>query len=106
MYDWNFDCHTDHEVHLQVEDIVDGFIRKKFLYWLEALSLYRSMPKGVLGISLDRLPVLVMRSAYFYIVNSLDKSSNFFSQQARQHQHNDHTQVLCNCTMGCITARI
>jgi hypothetical protein len=45
---WNSDCHTDQRVELQDGGIVDVFIRKKFLYWLEALSLCRSMPKGAL----------------------------------------------------------
>jgi hypothetical protein len=33
---------------LQVADVVKGFLRKKYLYWLEGLSLCKSVGKGVL----------------------------------------------------------
>jgi hypothetical protein len=36
---------------LHVLDAVDEFLRKKYLYWLEALSLCRSMGKGVLSMA-------------------------------------------------------
>jgi hypothetical protein len=49
--DWNLDCHADQRVDLQDRGIVDVFVREKFLYWLEALSLCRSVPKGVLGMA-------------------------------------------------------
>jgi hypothetical protein len=49
--DWNLDCHADQRVDLQDGGIVDVFIREKFLYWLEALSLCRRVPKGVLGMA-------------------------------------------------------
>lgn len=48
MCDWNFNYYVDQRVDLQDGGIVNVFIREKFLYWLEALSLYRSVPKGVL----------------------------------------------------------
>jgi NACHT domain/Heterokaryon incompatibility protein (HET) len=51
LCDWSFDCYADQRVELQDGGIVDVFIRKKFLYWLEALSLCRSVPKGVLGMA-------------------------------------------------------
>ena len=31
--------------------MVDVFVRKKYLYWLEALSLCRSMSEGVLSMA-------------------------------------------------------
>jgi len=49
--DWNLDGHADQRVDLQDGGIVDVFVREKFLYWLEALSLCRSVPKGVLGMA-------------------------------------------------------
>ena len=39
------------------KDAVEGFIRKKYIYWLEALSLCKNMPKGVS--SMNRLAALV-----------------------------------------------
>jgi hypothetical protein len=41
---------TTYAEHLQDGSIVDSFLRKRFLYWLEALSLCRSMSKGVISI--------------------------------------------------------
>jgi hypothetical protein len=51
LCDWNFDCHAYQRVELQDGGIIDVFVRKKFLYWLEALSLCRSVPKGVFGMA-------------------------------------------------------
>jgi hypothetical protein len=39
---------ANHSVDLQDRGMIDVFIREKYLYWLEALSLCRSMPKGLL----------------------------------------------------------
>ncbi|ORY16324.1 NACHT domain-domain-containing protein [Clohesyomyces aquaticus] len=36
-----------HLIDLQDGGIIDEFLRQKYLYWLEALSLCKSMPKGV-----------------------------------------------------------
>ncbi|KAL5371150.1 hypothetical protein PMIN06_012957 [Paraphaeosphaeria minitans] len=38
---------TGHLDDLQDGGIIDEFLRQKYLYWLEALSLCKSMPKGV-----------------------------------------------------------
>jgi hypothetical protein len=42
---------------LQAADVVDDFLRKKYLYWLEGLSLCKSVGKGVLLI--EKLWLLV-----------------------------------------------
>ncbi|KAH7061013.1 quinon protein alcohol dehydrogenase-like superfamily, partial [Paraphoma chrysanthemicola] len=42
---------------LQAEDAVDDFLRKKYLYWLEGLSLCKSVGKGV--VSMEKLCSLV-----------------------------------------------
>jgi archaellum biogenesis ATPase FlaH len=36
---------------LQVADVVDSFLRKKYLYWLEGLSLCKSVGKGVVSVT-------------------------------------------------------
>jgi hypothetical protein len=38
-------------VDLQDRGAVDEFVRKKYLYWLEALSLCKSTSEGVLSIA-------------------------------------------------------
>jgi hypothetical protein len=45
---WCSNPDADPKVDLQDGGTVDVFIKEKFLYWLEALSLCRSMSEGVL----------------------------------------------------------
>ena len=47
LYDWNPNSYANHKVDLQNIGAVDEFVRKKYLHWLEALSLCRSMSDGV-----------------------------------------------------------
>lgn len=48
---------VNHKIALQGGRAVDTFIRKKYLYWLEALSLCKSMSDGVF--SMAKLEVLI-----------------------------------------------
>jgi hypothetical protein len=57
LYDWNSNTYANHKVDLQDGGMVDVFVRKKYLYWLEALSLCRSMSAGVL--SMAKLEALI-----------------------------------------------
>jgi len=57
LCDWNSNSYANHKVDLQDGGIVDVFVRKKYLYWLEALSLCRSMSEGVL--SMAKLEALI-----------------------------------------------
>ncbi|KAF1960416.1 WD40 repeat-like protein [Byssothecium circinans] len=50
---------TRHLIDLQDGGIIDGFLRRKYLYWLEALSLCKSMPKGVA--SMAKLEALIQK---------------------------------------------
>ena len=56
-------CDSDHGGDLQQGGIVDKFLRSKYLYWLEALSLLRSMSEGVHSIlKLDGLLLVSINS--------------------------------------------
>ena len=57
LCDWNSNSCANHKVDLQDGGMVDVFVRKKYLYWLEALSLCRSMSEGVL--SMAKLEALI-----------------------------------------------
>jgi hypothetical protein len=57
LCDWSPDSHANHRGSMQDGGAVDSFIRKKYLYWLEALSLCESMSKGV--VSMVRLEASV-----------------------------------------------
>jgi len=48
---WNSNSCADHSVDLRDGGAVDEFVRKKYLYWLEALSLCKSMSEGVVSIA-------------------------------------------------------
>ncbi|KAF2737269.1 HET-domain-containing protein [Polyplosphaeria fusca] len=61
LCDWSSDSLIFDASVLKNGGIVDSFIRKKYLYWLEALSLYRTMSKGV--VSMSRLEALIKERA-------------------------------------------
>ena len=50
LCDWNSNSSVNHIVDLQDGGAIDNFIKKKYLYWLEALSLSESMSEGVIAI--------------------------------------------------------
>jgi hypothetical protein len=56
LCDWNLNSCANHRVDLQDRGALDEFVRKKYLYWLEALSLCGSMSDGV--VSMAKLEVL------------------------------------------------
>jgi hypothetical protein len=55
--DWNPNSCANYRVDLQDGGTVDEFVRTKYLYWLEALSLCRSMSGGV--VSMAKLEALL-----------------------------------------------
>jgi hypothetical protein len=67
LCDWGSNPDADPKVDLQDGGTVNVFIKGKFLYWLEALSLCRSMSEGVLSIAklealIQVIPKLVVLS--------------------------------------------
>jgi len=61
LCDWNPISSAEDQVNLQDRGAVDGFLRKQYLYWLEALSLCKSMSKGV--VSMAKLAVFMQVNA-------------------------------------------
>jgi hypothetical protein len=51
LCDWNPNSSANHPVVLQDGGDIDTFLRKKYLYWLEALSLCKSMSEGVVSMA-------------------------------------------------------
>ena len=69
LCDWNPNSHANHGVDLQDGGAVDSFVRNKYLYWLEALSLYKSMSKGVVSIAkLEALTRVILRLKILCII--------------------------------------
>ena len=58
--DWDSIKSAKHRDDIQDGGAVDKFLRQKYLYWLEALSLLRSVSEGVL--SMDKLEGLLQVS--------------------------------------------
>jgi hypothetical protein len=59
LCDWYDSCQRDEWFELPDGGTIDVFIKEKYLYWLEALSLCGNMPKGVLAMSKLRLLIQV-----------------------------------------------
>ncbi|KAK4656494.1 HNWD NOD-like receptor pc11 [Podospora pseudocomata] len=51
LCDWQASDDSKHPDIFQDGGIVDGFLRQHYLHWLEALSLCKSMPQGVLSMA-------------------------------------------------------
>ncbi|KAJ4296415.1 hypothetical protein N0V90_006460 [Kalmusia sp. IMI 367209] len=51
FHDWKTSSPTDNTVELEDRNAIETFLREKYLYWLEALSLCKSMPKGVISLA-------------------------------------------------------
>jgi hypothetical protein len=51
LYDRNSNSYINHQDNLQNKGMINMFVRKKYLYWLEALSLCKSISEGVLLIA-------------------------------------------------------
>ena len=61
LYDWNFKSSVDHPVDLQDGGAVHEFLREKYLYWLEALSLCKSMSKVIVSVAkLEKLIQVIL----------------------------------------------
>jgi hypothetical protein len=57
LCDWSSDSSESHGDTLQKGSAVDVLLRTKYLYWLEALSLCKSISKGI--VSMEKLEALV-----------------------------------------------
>lgn len=66
LCDWITSSSTEHQVSLQDGEIIDEFMRTKYLYWLEALSLSRSMSHGVVSMAklVASIPVIANYRCY------------------------------------------
>jgi hypothetical protein len=71
-----FSANNDHD--LQVIGVVDEFLRKKYLYWLEGLSLCKSLERGVVSIAKlwSLVQVWHLETACPYRVHNLDADAS------------------------------
>ncbi|KAI9662986.1 MAG: hypothetical protein M1821_008033 [Bathelium mastoideum] len=70
LCDWSPNSHPDHEFDLQNGNILDFFLKTKYLYWVEALSLKRNLPKGVVAMKKLEAFVRVRDSIQGYVVSA------------------------------------
>ncbi|KAF2200698.1 NACHT-domain-containing protein, partial [Delitschia confertaspora ATCC 74209] len=76
LCDWNPNFSTDHSADLLCGSDIDSFLRKRYLYWLEALSLCKSMSKGV--VSMEKLKALIQRIAFKHELVELVRDAHRF----------------------------
>lgn len=68
LCDWNSNS-PNHGIDSQDKGDIENFMKKKYLYWLEALSLCRSMSEGVLAMAkLNALAQVTTKAATLYII--------------------------------------
>jgi hypothetical protein len=71
LCDWSLSSSANSSVDLQDWGVVHEFLREKYLYWLEALSLCKTMSKGVVSIAkLEALVQVILRSAMLSMDNA------------------------------------
>jgi hypothetical protein len=72
LYDLSLTASTTYAESLQDRGIIESFLQSRFLYWLEALSLCKSMSKGVVSIGkLQKMVQVRYQSSYFLKVLDL-----------------------------------
>lgn len=70
LCDWTANSRANYRVDLQDGGVVDMFLRKKYLYWLEALSLCRNMSAGVVSMAkLEASIQVILRPATLSMYN-------------------------------------
>lgn len=71
LYAWNSMSRTEHGVDLRDGGAVEIFVREKYLYWLEALSLCRGISYGVVSMTkLEALLQVILISVMLRIVHT------------------------------------
>jgi hypothetical protein len=68
---WNSSSRAEYGADLRDGGAVEMFVRKKYLYWLEALSLCRSISDGVVSMAkLEALLRVILRSVMLRIIHT------------------------------------
>ena len=69
LCDWISNSCANYRVDLQDGGTVEEFVRKKYLYWLEALSLCRSISDGVVSMAkLETLIQVILKSVMLSVI--------------------------------------
>ncbi|KAF1977466.1 HET-domain-containing protein [Bimuria novae-zelandiae CBS 107.79] len=76
LCDWNPSSSAKYKVDLQDRGAVDSFLRQQYLYWLETLSLCKSMSQGV--VSMAKLEVFMQRRTDASALNELVRDARRF----------------------------
>jgi hypothetical protein len=78
LHDSKSNFSTNNDCDLQVRHIVDEFLRAKYLYWLEGLSLCKSLERGI--VSIEKLWSLVqvwhLETVRLYRIHHLDANAD------------------------------
>ncbi|KAH8816231.1 WD40-repeat-containing domain protein [Xylogone sp. PMI_703] len=80
--DWNSSSRGDINAALQDGGIIEMFIREKYIHWLEALSLCRSMSEGI--ISMEKLETLIKKTTNAFQLSKLVLDARRFMMYHKQ----------------------
>ncbi|KAI9778784.1 MAG: hypothetical protein M1839_007874 [Geoglossum umbratile] len=94
LYDCNPDSSAGHRVDLQDGGTVHEFITKKYLYWLEALSLCKGMSEGVT--SMAKLEALIYGRADASALTELVRDARRFILYHKWAMENSPLQVYAS----------
>ncbi|KAH8744604.1 hypothetical protein F5883DRAFT_21603 [Diaporthe sp. PMI_573] len=94
LCDWNPNPHANHRDVLQDRGIIDNFVRKKYLYWLESLSICRSMSEGL--VSMAKLEALVEGRADASALIELVRDARRFIRYHKQTIENSPLQAYAS----------
>ncbi|KAF7504607.1 hypothetical protein GJ744_002034 [Endocarpon pusillum] len=94
---WNADKYTTHKVDLKSERMIDEFLRNKYLYWLESLSLCRNMSHGV--ISMAKLECLLRGRANASALIELVRDARRFIMYHKQAIENTPQQTYTSALL-------
>ncbi|ERF75779.1 Vegetative incompatibility protein HET-E-1 [Endocarpon pusillum Z07020] len=97
LCDYNPNSCADHRANLQGGGAVDSFIRKSYLYWLEALSLCRSMSNGV--VSMAKLEALIQERTDASALIELIRDARRFIMYHKWAIENSPLQVYVSALM-------
>jgi hypothetical protein len=86
---------------LQVAGVVDEFVRKKYLYWLEGLSLCKSIAKGVISMAKLKHLVEVWHAQLIYMHTVHDLDANAASRHGMQTNYSSTSKTRSDSS--CIT---
>ncbi|KAF2258886.1 WD40 repeat-like protein [Lojkania enalia] len=97
LCEWNPGSSAEDKVDLQDGGAVDSFLRQRYLYWLEALSLCKSMSNGV--VSMAKLEAFIQGRTDASALNELIRDARRFIMSHKQAMENSPLQAYASALL-------